>query len=741
MHPDCKETDGKELDKLIIDDENNTKEELEAIKNGKIDDSKISSSKTKLDQKLEAYKQCLKDNNLDDKKFDGLRNEIESLKNEIRDNGGTLSEEQNIDLISTATYIGQKRDSELLKTELNNLEQGAFNVVDDTTKTEYEKRIKEHKRKIVELYSGKKVDDLTDEQIENMFKDDSKDSVIPKDIRANINKKVSDSIEKANAKAEANKKTATEIYTAAEEVKTKGADTLKNEKTDYKDKDGKELTWSEVKANLDAGKKPNGEKLGEGESLSDEDSRLKNALDLFVDGNKEGSFKDYKKNDYDKKVEDRAKARADKQKKLNTLKDLKAKLEKGEELTDDEAITWNEYASDKEIKKEAGKDYPTTPPSPKKEEKVDTKGTDTLKNEESDYEADGKKLSWAEVKANLDAGKRPDGKEGELTGDEKKIKDRLKVFTLTGETGSFEEYQNKLNKADSDAAAAKQLESDIVTALDELTQKGEKEGLSGEDEEKWKGLCNSLKDQKNKDKYKANKLPQKKQEEKEKEEEVVEPDKLSPEQRKEYKDLLVKTNRSKDETIKLRTFSLMIKGMSEADASGKAKNDYEKAEDDERKRKLAEEDVAIAFLNDDNSEEIKADAKDEYEKTYKVKFNPKDAEKIAMDMSQVASHEDGESDENDKDVDDTEEGKNPARIWHKRKLKRGSGTTKNYYDNEGNSISPKDYKAKLDAYKRKKANVTANSETSTSTSESYRFKVRSNLKEARIRTLKDLRRR
>lgn len=749
MHPDCKETNGEELDKLIIKDGKATEEELEAIKNGKIDDSKISSKKTELDKKLEEYKNCLKNNSLDAKKFQELHNKIEDLKSEVIDNGGTLSEEQNTNLISTATYIEQKRNSDLIKTELNNLEQGAHNVVDETTQSEYEKRIKEHKRKIVELYSGKKVDDLNDEQIENMFKDDSKDSVIPKDIRANINKKVNDSKDIAKANVEANKKTATEIYTAAEEVKTKGADTLKNEKTDYKDENGKELTWAEVKTNLDAGKKPNGEKLGEGESLSDEDSRLKNALDLFVDGNKEGSFKDYKKNDYDKKVEDRAKARADKQKKLNTLKDLKAKLERGEELTDDEAITWNEYANDKEIKKEAGKDYPVTPPSPKKEEKVDTKGTDTLKNEESDYEADGKKLSWAEVKANLDAGKKPDGKEGELTDDEKKIKDRLKVFTLTGEAGSFEEYQNKLNKADSDAAAAKQLEADIVTALDELTQKGEKEGLSGEDEEKWKGLCNSLKDQKNKDKYKANKLPQKKQEEKEKEEETQKIS-LSDEQSKELLELTGKDPRSDKDEIRMIALTLISKGLSEEEAKEKAEEEYKNKKTKEDSRKTQE--MSLAVLVADDPKVVDTDSYKELVKNYKEKFgvdfNPKKALEIATD------DEEGNSDENDEDGNDTKN-INPAKIWHRRKRKDGKGLTKSYYSKDGKSSKTQDeFNDLMKAYREKKennkikadnaakkANATANSETSTPTSESYRFKVRSNLKEARIRTLKDLRRR
>ena len=46
--------------------------------------------------------------------------------------------------------------------------------------------------------------------------------------------------------------------------------------------------------------------------------------------------------------------------------------------------------------------------------------------------------------------------------------------------------------------------------------------------------------------------------------------------------------------------------------------------------------------------------------------------------------------------------KNPAKIWHKKKNKRTNKTTKNYYDKEGNSLSPEDFKKLVKNYNEKK---------------------------------------
>ena len=108
--------------------------------------------------------------------------------------------------------------------------------------------------------------------------------------------------------------------------------------------------------------------------------------------------------------------------------------------------------------------------------------------------------------------------------------------------------------------------------------------------------------------------------------------------------------------------------------------------------------------------------------------------KVSKDDFDDASEDEGEDDAKEQDGDDDatkSAKKNPAKIWHRKKKKNGTGSTKNYYNSEGESISAKEYKEKLKAFKSHKRKQTQES----------RFKVRSNLKEARIRTLKDLRRR
>ena len=108
--------------------------------------------------------------------------------------------------------------------------------------------------------------------------------------------------------------------------------------------------------------------------------------------------------------------------------------------------------------------------------------------------------------------------------------------------------------------------------------------------------------------------------------------------------------------------------------------------------------------------------------------------KASKDDFDDASEDEGEDDAKEQDGDDDatkSAKKNPAKIWHRKKKKNGTGSTKNYYNSEGESISAKEYKEKLKAFKSHKRKQTQES----------RLKVRSNLKEARIRTLKDLRRR
>ena len=57
--------------------------------------------------------------------------------------------------------------------------------------------------------------------------------------------------------------------------------------------------------------------------------------------------------------------------------------------------------------------------------------------------------------------------------------------------------------------------------------------------------------------------------------------------------------------------------------------------------------------------------------------------------------------------------KNPAKIWHKKKNKRTNKTTKNYYDKDGNSLNPEEFKKLVKNYneKKKKRQETQKQET------------------------------
>lgn len=85
------------------------------------------------------------------------------------------------------------------------------------------------------------------------------------------------------------------------------------------------------------------------------------------------------------------------------------------------------------------------------------------------------------------------------------------------------------------------------------------------------------------------------------------------------------------------------------------------------------------------------------------KFGDKDTHRDDDDQKADAKSGDGE-----REV--TVNGKkmkiqNPAKEWHRRKKKNGSGTTKSYYDKDGNSLSAKDYKKRMAAYKAVKESV------------------------------------
>lgn len=63
----------------------------------------------------------------------------------------------------------------------------------------------------------------------------------------------------------------------------------------------------------------------------------------------------------------------------------------------------------------------------------------------------------------------------------------------------------------------------------------------------------------------------------------------------------------------------------------------------------------------------------------------------------------GDGDDNDYEDESGNRATHPAKIWKRRKLKNRKGSTKAYYNSDGASISAKDYKKRLENYKKAKA--------------------------------------
>ena len=64
--------------------------------------------------------------------------------------------------------------------------------------------------------------------------------------------------------------------------------------------------------------------------------------------------------------------------------------------------------------------------------------------------------------------------------------------------------------------------------------------------------------------------------------------------------------------------------------------------------------------------------------------------------------------------------KNPAKIWHRKKKKNGQGSTKNYYNSKGDSITASEFKDKMKTFNKRKSNN------------------KKEVKEGKLRTLKEL---
>ena len=103
----------------------------------------------------------------------------------------------------------------------------------------------------------------------------------------------------------------------------------------------------------------------------------------------------------------------------------------------------------------------------------------------------------------------------------------------------------------------------------------------------------------------------------------------------------------------------------------------------------------------DATEEDFNNAKTEFD-SYEEDKHSKEDEDAGKDLDDTYEEDDNEKNSDEGRTAERDAGGkriNPAKKWHKKKKKNGSGATKNYYDKDGNSISTEEFKNRMNNYK------------------------------------------
>ena len=127
------------------------------------------------------------------------------------------------------------------------------------------------------------------------------------------------------------------------------------------------------------------------------------------------------------------------------------------------------------------------------------------------------------------------------------------------------------------------------------------------------------------------------------------------------------------------------------------------------KEKNADGNETLKYVKRDKDGKETSISEDEFNE-HKTKFkewkedqNPEDENKIdeILDKKYKESEEEKTSEEGKNAERDEKTGKrvNPAKVWHKKKNKSTGKTTKNYYNKNGDSISPDEYHQKIENFK------------------------------------------
>ena len=224
---------------------------------------------------------------------------------------------------------------------------------------------------------------------------------------------------------------------------------------------------------------------------------------------------------------------------------------------------------------------------------------------------------------------------------------------------------------------------------------------------------------------------------------------------KDYNDLEAKYNDKKETIASLKENIKVFKEQGDKDS---VKNAEDKIKSLNKELESLEESLnshskKIENLNNDIRKEAKSlainkppkadnkDAKDakDAKDTKDTKDNSGEAGEDEEDIDGEDIKNDGEDDadidasDSDTDAEEVDNGdgttrkviKNPAKVWHRRKKKNGQGSTKNYYNSKGDSITADEFGDKMKTFNKRKSN-------------NKKEDNKKEVKEGKLRTLKEL---
>ena len=642
-HPEDKDLSDDEILKKDISS-TKSKEELEAIRKGHAALEKERNSETYKQEtetkynELQELQSKLKSGSIPAEKYNETADKIRDLQNELTSREKDLSDEERSEPGSYKDYIKHKSDMEDAKKILDAMKKDETKTKSDEDYEAYEKAYKENMDKLTDIFGSEKN--------------------IPDDIKS---------------KMERSLQTAKDTHDVAKD--SKDASTMNDKKEVAVEKVGVDKFSNEQKQRY--------EELKKAEKLSDEDKLELRKMEAFIANPKEGDYDKFSKRISDEEAARKAEKKAEEEKNTR-IKELKDKIERGEELDPTEEDLYKSLTGEKKVPK---------PTKKKTEEKI---GMEKLSEEErTEYEDLAKKDI------------------GELTDDDKKKLLQYDIFVSDNNMKTFDDAAEEANKQwqeksnaernkaiqdarksqkDAEKAAAKAKPAKIETAetrLDKLSDEQKKDledlqNMKPEDIKKDPELIkrarvfdlylnskeeismNDAESQINSEIEKETKAEAEKKAaadlktlaqlkvEKTNSEQTTDSKpkmKLTDEQHKRQDELAKKDSLSKEEQAELRALNAIGSGTADnyEDALAKAKADIKKEDDDEKERVSKESQIyALYAIKGKDDETVKAKIKEFNDAYPKQKF---DAQKYINDeIGDLNNGNDHDTSEEDAEV-------------------------------------------------------------------------------------------